>query len=144
MPWQEWSPVNLRMQFVTEWQSGCWTMTELCADYQISRKTGYKWVERFDASGPRGLHDQSRRPHHSPHATDPRAGRGVGRVAAAASALGCDETADRRGARRSPRGLAEPLDGVRPSQARGLVVPPRRRQRPRTPRRPVGADHARQ
>jgi putative transposase len=71
MPWQELSPVNLRMQFVTEWQSGCWTMTELCADYQISRKTGYKWLERFETSGPRGLHDQSRRPHHSPQATDP-------------------------------------------------------------------------
>lgn len=71
MPWQELSPMNLRMQFVTDWQSGCWTMTELCADYRISRKTGYKWSDRYDASGPRGLHDQSRRPHHSPGATDP-------------------------------------------------------------------------
>ena len=71
MPWQELSPVNLRMQFVAEWRSGGWTMTELCADYQISRKTGYKWVGRFEASGPRGLHDQSRRPHHSPQATAP-------------------------------------------------------------------------
>jgi putative transposase len=70
MPWQELSPVNLRMQFVSEWHRGCWTMTELCADYQISRKTGYKWLDRYEASGPRGLHDQSRRPHHSPHATD--------------------------------------------------------------------------
>lgn len=71
MPWQELSPVNLRMHFVTEWHRGCWTMTELCADYQISRKTGYKWIERFEVGGPRGLYDQSRRPHRSPHATDP-------------------------------------------------------------------------
>jgi putative transposase len=71
MPWQEWSPVNLRMQFVTEWHSGGWTMTELCADYQISRKTGYKWIGRCEASGPGGLHDQSRRPHHRPQTTDP-------------------------------------------------------------------------
>jgi transposase InsO family protein len=69
MPWQEQSPMDLRMRFVTDWQSGCWTMTELCADYQISRKTGYKWVERYETSGPRGLHDQSRRPHHHPRAT---------------------------------------------------------------------------
>ena len=62
--------MDLRMQFVLEWQSGCWTMTELCADYQISRKTGYKWVDRHEVSGPRGLHDQSRRPRHSPRATD--------------------------------------------------------------------------
>ena len=42
MPWQELLPVNLRMHFVSDWETGCWTMTELCADYQISRKTGYK------------------------------------------------------------------------------------------------------
>jgi transposase InsO family protein len=62
--------MNLRMQFVVEWQSGCWTMSELCADYQISRKTGYKWVRRHERSGPCGLQDGSRRPHHSPRATD--------------------------------------------------------------------------
>jgi putative transposase len=70
MPWQERSPMDLRMQFVLDWQSGCWTMRELCADYQISRKTGYKWIDRHEESGPRGLHDRSRRPHHNPRATD--------------------------------------------------------------------------
>jgi len=63
--------MDLRMRFVTEWQSGCWTMTELCADYQVSRKTGYKWADRYERSGPSGLHDRSRRPHASPLATDP-------------------------------------------------------------------------
>jgi putative transposase len=62
--------VNLRMRFVTDWKRDCWTMSELCADYQISRKTGYKWVDRYEAAGPRGLHDQSRRPAHSPGATE--------------------------------------------------------------------------
>jgi putative transposase len=57
------------MRFVTEWHTGYWTMTELCADYQISRKTGYKWIGRYETSGPGGLHDQSRRPHRSPQAT---------------------------------------------------------------------------
>jgi len=47
-------------------------MTELCADYQISRKTGYKWIARYETSGPRGLHDRSRRPHHHPLATEPK------------------------------------------------------------------------
>jgi transposase InsO family protein len=70
MPWQELSPVNLRMYFITDWQRDCWTMTELCADYQISRKTGYKWVDRFETAGPPGLHDASRRPAHSPSATE--------------------------------------------------------------------------
>jgi len=46
-------------------------MSELCADYQISRKTGYKWVDRFETAGPPGLLDHPRRPAHSPWATDP-------------------------------------------------------------------------
>ena len=71
MPWQELMPVDLRWRFITDWQAGCWTMTELCTDYQISRKTGYKWIDRFEAGGRRGLHDASRRPQLSPHATDP-------------------------------------------------------------------------
>ena len=69
MPWQELSPVDLRMRFITEWQTGCWTMTELCAEYAISRKTGYKWLDRYEAAGPSGLADRSRRPHHSPQTT---------------------------------------------------------------------------
>jgi transposase InsO family protein len=45
-------------------------MTELAAQYGVSRKTGYKWVAAYEADGWTGLQDQSRRPHHSPHATD--------------------------------------------------------------------------
>jgi len=36
---------------------------ELCREYGISAKTGYKWKERFIAHGVKGLGDQSRRPH---------------------------------------------------------------------------------
>ena len=46
-------------------------MTELCDQYGISRKTGYKWVARFQAEGRAGLADRSRRPQTSPRATDP-------------------------------------------------------------------------
>jgi transposase InsO family protein len=35
---------------------------ELCREYGISRKTGYKWKERFLQEGLGGLGDQSRRP----------------------------------------------------------------------------------
>jgi putative transposase len=71
MPWQECSPVDLRLRFVIDWQTGFWPMTELCADYRISRKTGYKWIARHDDEGVGGLEDRSRRPHGSPIATDP-------------------------------------------------------------------------
>jgi transposase InsO family protein len=63
--------MDQRMQFVTEYRSGLFTMTELATQYGISRKTGYKWVVRYDSAGVIGLLNQSRRPHHSPWATDP-------------------------------------------------------------------------
>ena len=69
MPWLECSPVDLRIQFVAEWRIGVFTMTELCAQYGISRKTGYKWIDRSEHSGHSGLADRSRRPHQSPRAT---------------------------------------------------------------------------
>jgi transposase InsO family protein len=71
MPWHETSPVEQRLEFVREYRSGLFTMTELAIQYGISRKTGYKWLERYEAAGVDGLRDQSRRPAHSPHATDP-------------------------------------------------------------------------
>jgi putative transposase len=71
MPWREMSPMEERLEFVREYTTGLFTMTELAEQYGISRKTGYKWVERHDAEGALGLCDQSRRPHHSPQATDP-------------------------------------------------------------------------
>ena len=44
-------------------------MTELCAKHGVSRKTGYKWIARYDQEGRPGLKDRSRAPHRVPHAT---------------------------------------------------------------------------
>jgi putative transposase len=71
MPWQGVSPVELRLEFCRAYGSGLFSMTELCEQYGISRKTGYKWVDRHEAEGRAGLPDRSRRPHLSPRATDP-------------------------------------------------------------------------
>jgi transposase InsO family protein len=71
MPWRETSPMEERLRFVEECATEWFTMTELAAQYGISRKTGYKWLERYAADGVDGLRDRSRRPHHSPQATDP-------------------------------------------------------------------------
>ena len=69
MPWRETSPMEERLQFVRDARSGLFTMTELAEQYAISRRTGYKWLDRYDADGLAGLHDRSRRPHHCPTAT---------------------------------------------------------------------------
>jgi putative transposase len=71
MPWREMSPMQQRLEFVREYATELFTMTELAAQYGISRKTGYKWLARYEADGADGLRDHSRRPHQSPHATDP-------------------------------------------------------------------------
>jgi len=68
MPWLETSPVEQRERFIDDQRHGLYTMTELCERYAISRKTGYKWVDRFDEAGRPGLGDRSRAPHHCPHA----------------------------------------------------------------------------
>src|SRR3954469_9817776 len=71
MPWRETSPMEQRLDFVREYETELFTMTELAAQYGISRKTGYKWLEPYAADGATGLQDRSRRPQQSPHATDP-------------------------------------------------------------------------
>ena len=63
MPWREMSPMQQRLEFVRDYETDLFTMTELAAQYGISRKTGYKWVAAYDAAGPVGLQDRSRRPH---------------------------------------------------------------------------------
>lgn len=60
--------MELRRTFVADAQSDAHSMTELCALYGISRKTGYKWLARFEAGGTAALVDGSRRPHQSPDA----------------------------------------------------------------------------
>ena len=72
MPWRERSPVDLRVQFIGEYQTELWSMTELAEQYGISRKTAYKWVARYERGGAAALLDQSRRPWTQPTATDPR------------------------------------------------------------------------
>jgi len=67
MPWLETAPMEQRERFVRDDRLALYTMTELCDRYDISRKTGYKWLERFDAGGRAGLSDRSRAPHRCPH-----------------------------------------------------------------------------
>ena len=70
MPWTETEPMKERMRFVAEAERGLYSMSELCARYGISRRTGYKWLARYEANGPTGLQERSRAPHHCPHRID--------------------------------------------------------------------------
>jgi transposase InsO family protein len=60
-----------RTLFIADHLRGTHSVVELCAEYGVSRKTGYKWIDRYIRRGPAGLEDRSRRPRSAPNATAP-------------------------------------------------------------------------
>ena len=61
MPWKECSVMDERLRFVAKLLDGE-SMTEVCREFGISRKTGYKIFSRYKESGFEALSDRSRRP----------------------------------------------------------------------------------
>src|SRR5436190_1595170 len=69
MPWQERLLMDQRVQFIADYQRDVFSVAELADRFGISRKTAYKWIDRYQDSGPAGLTNQSRRPKSCPHQT---------------------------------------------------------------------------
>lgn len=69
MPWSR--PVDQRHQFVTEFLSGEYSMTELCERHGVSRQTGYQTLARWWRDGDAGLESKSHAPRRCPHKTPP-------------------------------------------------------------------------
>jgi transposase InsO family protein len=63
--------MNQKVLFIADHLKGSRPVVELCAEYGVSRKTAYKWIERYIRQGAAGLEDRSRRPRSSPNATNP-------------------------------------------------------------------------
>ena len=61
MPWKETSVMEERLRFVARLLEGE-QMSDVCREFGISRKTGYKLYERYREEGPVALADRSRRP----------------------------------------------------------------------------------
>ena len=55
--------MDQRVAFIADLLRDEWTMTELAARYGISRKTAYKWADRYAADPEHGLAERSRAPH---------------------------------------------------------------------------------
>lgn len=68
----ETNAMEQRRSFVIDYESGQWSMSELCERYRITRPTGYKWVERVEVEGEAGLAERSRAPRGCPHETPER------------------------------------------------------------------------
>jgi putative transposase len=69
VPWSETTPMDQKTQFIADYLRECQSMTELCALYDISRKTGYQLVARYLRLGPVGLEERSRNPESHPNQT---------------------------------------------------------------------------
>ena len=66
MPWKETCVENERLKFVAAWaESEDENFSALCREYRISRKTGYKYLNRYEKEGPEGLRDRRPGPRES-------------------------------------------------------------------------------
>src|SRR5262245_32765420 len=70
MPWKESHPMDERVRFISALLEGA-RMAELCREFGISRKTGYKFWQRYIKEGLHGLSDGSHKPGFCPHRTPP-------------------------------------------------------------------------
>jgi transposase InsO family protein len=68
MGWMETCAVDERMRFVMAVSEREEAFAAMCRQFGVSRRTGYKWVERYREEGVEGLLDHSRAPLHHPQA----------------------------------------------------------------------------
>ncbi|HYP25507.1 MAG TPA: leucine zipper domain-containing protein [Blastocatellia bacterium] len=71
MPWSYSSPMDQKIQFIADFLRHSQSITELCLHYGISRKTAYKWINRFNQDSISGLENRTRKPKTCPHQTEP-------------------------------------------------------------------------
>ena len=127
MPWPAVTMNDSRLEFVRRAQGQEASVAALCREYGISRKTGYKWLQRAREDGLRGLRERSRRPRCSPRQLGEKE----------ACLLGKLKLAHPRWGPKKIRRLYAQVEGSAPSlsachrvlQKLGLVQPRRRRIR---------------
>jgi len=69
MPWKEICALELKKEMITDWLTRKYSVTELSDCYGVSRKTIYKWVDRYHEKGMVGLEELAREPYYHPNAT---------------------------------------------------------------------------
>ena len=121
MPWRTESVMDQRVEFVIRARRQEETITALCREFEISRPTGYLWLQRHQQAGVMGLCDRSHAPRHIP-------GRVSAELAAAVLALRDEKSwggpklakvLERRGLR------VAPATAQRILKRAGRVQPPR-------------------
>lgn len=80
MPWKAVTVMSQRKEFVSLVSAEDVNISELCRRFDISRKTGYKWIDRFRTKGDFSMADRSRRPKSIPIITPEEMERAIVRV----------------------------------------------------------------
>ncbi len=65
MAWRETTKMEQKIEFINEWRSGAYKISELCRAFGISRPTAYKYIKRFQEEGVVGLEEKKAEPTHS-------------------------------------------------------------------------------
>jgi transposase len=69
MPWKETTTMEQKVEFICEWLSEKYSISELCRYFEISRPTAYKLISRYEEDGIKGLREQSKAPINHPNRT---------------------------------------------------------------------------
>ena len=137
MPWRTTEPMDQKLQFITDHLRLDFSFSELCGKYGISRKTGYKWLWRYNEHKAKGLIDRSRRPLHCPTETAESVVAAILAVRAKHPSWGATKLL-RPFVKAYPRLTAPPRSTICNILFKnGCTVPPRRSQRRPHPGRPL-------
>ena len=71
MAWKQTCVMSERIKMMVAYQEEELGVSELSRQYGVSRKTAYKWIERYEQGGWTALEDRSRAAHHHPNAVAP-------------------------------------------------------------------------
>src|SRR3990167_2304566 len=69
MVWDNRGLMSLKLEFISRAEKAHQSISFLCKEYKISRKTGYKWLKRYKKEGVVGLYERSRFPLRQPSKT---------------------------------------------------------------------------
>jgi transposase InsO family protein len=129
--------MDQRLLFLADFRRDRFPFAELCVRFGVSRKTGYKWIARYEAEGLDGLKDRSRRPESCPFASDPTCVAALLDLRRKHPSWGAKKLLGILG-RRDPRApWPATSTGAALLKRHGLITSPRRRRAPLHPGRPL-------
>ncbi len=91
MVWKAKTKMEQKVEFIHEWLTGKYTITELCRSFNISRPTAYKLISRYEKMGFSGLIEQERAPIIHPNRTHYKVEGSILKLKNK-HALGCEES----------------------------------------------------